>query len=60
MEFKRSVLMDFVLNEDNTSLFLNTNVDKVELKTKNMIQYVSGSQLGSEKRFVFYGRYFFG
>jgi len=53
-----AVLMDAVLSEENIELFLNTNIDKVEMKADGLIEYVSGSQLGSEKRFNFYGPLF--
>ncbi len=53
-----SVLLDYILSEKNIALFLNTNIDKVALETNSIIKYVSGSQLGSEKRFEFYGKLF--
>ncbi len=53
-----AVLMDAVLKEKNIELFLNTNIDKVEMKADDLIEYVSGSQLGSEKRFNFYAPLF--
>ncbi|HHY81308.1 MAG TPA: FAD-dependent oxidoreductase [Clostridiales bacterium] len=53
-----TVLIDAVRKEPNIQVFLNTNIDKVEMNSNKEIQYVSGSQLGSEKRFDFYGHFF--
>lgn len=53
-----TVLMDFVGREENIELFLNTNIDCCVVDNTNKIEYVSGSQLGSETRFDFYGQNF--
>jgi len=53
-----TVLYDLVKREKNIELFLNTNIDVVEMKDDNTIDYISGSQSGTEKRFVFYANYF--
>lgn len=49
-----NVLMDFVTDEENIELFLNTNVDEVEMvEGTDKIAYVAGSQSGSELRFQY-------
>lgn len=53
-----TVLMDFVGREENIELFLNTNIDSSVVNEAKEIEYVSGSQLGSEIRFDFYGQNF--
>ncbi|EES72368.1 hypothetical protein POTG_02976 [Paenibacillus sp. oral taxon 786 str. D14] len=53
-----TVLLDFVMREENISLYLNTNVDEVVTDNQGHIRYVSGSQIGSEQRFEFYSPYF--
>ncbi|MEK3884782.1 FAD-dependent oxidoreductase [Paenibacillus sp. PL2-23] len=53
-----TVLLDFVMRELNLSLYLNTNVDRVETDGKGCIVYVSGAQQGTEKRFDFYSPLF--
>jgi hypothetical protein len=53
-----SVLFDFVLKEKNIELYLNTNIDKVVMDEYGHIEFLSGSQSGSEKRFDYYSPYF--
>jgi len=53
-----TVLRDFVYNEKNIELFLETNIDKVKMGKKNEIEWVSGSQQDSEIRFYFHAPYF--
>lgn len=48
-----NVMMDFVLKEENISLFLNTNIDSMEMVDDKNIASVSGSQVATEKRFIF-------
>ncbi|QUI25300.1 FAD-dependent oxidoreductase [Vallitalea pronyensis] len=48
-----TVLLDFVLKEENISLFLNTNIDEVHTTSDHLITSIEGSQSGSEKRFKF-------
>lgn len=50
-----AVLIDAIRKEPNIEVFLNTNIDQVEMEDEKRIKFVSGSQLGSEKRFEFYG-----
>lgn len=54
-----NVLMDAIVEEDNIQLFLNTNIDQVEMiGESDTIDYVAGSQLSSEKRFIFHSPIF--
>lgn len=53
-----TVLLDFVLQEENIELFLNTNIDSVNVDENKNIISVDGSQLDSEKRFVFEAKWF--
>ncbi|MGH4038751.1 MAG: FAD-dependent oxidoreductase [Sphaerochaeta sp.] len=47
-----TVLMDFVRREKNITLYLNTNIDNVDMDGTKIIG-VEGSQIGSEKHFYF-------
>ena len=53
-----TVLLDYVLREKNIFMYLNTNVDEVITKEDGTIESVSGSQMGTEKRFEFKSPYF--
>jgi len=53
-----AVLRDLILKEKNIQLFMDTNIDEIRMKNDRVIEYVAGSQLGSETRFNFYGSYF--
>jgi len=52
-----SVLFDFINQEDNINVYFDTYIDEVELHDNNIIS-VSGSQSGSETRYLFKGQYF--
>ena len=53
-----AVLRDFLYKEPNLVLFLNTNIDEVQMKNESLIRCVKGSQQGSEIRYEFYGKFF--
>lgn len=52
------VLLDMVDREKNIELFLNTNIDRVDMDGEKRIRSVSGSQMDSETRFDFSGSFF--
>jgi len=52
-----ALLREFIKNEPNIELFLETYIDTVTVNNSKIIS-VSGSQRGSETRFVFEGDYF--
>jgi len=47
------VLYEWVVQEKNISLFLNTTVREVEMRDSSTILAVHGVQMGSERRFLF-------
>lgn len=53
-----TVLLDLVLREKNITMYLNTNIDEIMTKEDGSLEWVSGSQIGTEKRFQFLSPYF--
>ncbi len=52
-----TVLIDALKNENNCDVFLNTNIDEVNIEEGTIVS-VAGSQIGTEKHFVFNGNMF--
>lgn len=52
------VLFDFVFEEKNITLFLNTLITEVEMNSENQIIRVGGFEITSENKFEFYGKMF--
>lgn len=52
------VLRDFVLREKSIELFMETNIDEVEMKNEKEIEFVRGSQADSETKYRFFAEYF--
>ena len=53
-----SVLRDFVYREKNIELFLEINIDEVEMKDNKNIEWVKGSQQDSETQYCFHADIF--